>query len=65
MADVWPPAGDKCEANYAVVPFVAEFWSTLTAVAFVSCVLLGQSLLQRVPLGYAIPKILWELSDGT
>ena len=40
MADVWPPAGDKCEANYAVVPFVAEFWSTLTAVAFVPAGLL-------------------------
>ena len=40
MAVVWPPAGDKCEANYAVVPFVAEFWSTLTAVAFVPAGLL-------------------------
>ena len=37
----------------------------LVFASFVSFVLLVQSLLQSVPLGYAIPKILWELSDGT
>ena len=36
----WPLAIDRCEDNYVVVPWVAEFFSTLSALPIILCGLL-------------------------